>query len=196
VTAISPQFFEPVRQRIEAKRFRPCSWEDLAFEMRESVFDPDGDLVYDSGYYEPNALTNDGQAHMLNVWAREQSNNNKWMMLLNMASPTPAKTSTLSTITEAITINTSGYMRTQVSPTDWSAPALDSGDEQIAASQKTFGPFLGNVPVTHVALASVASTFTGTLFLYVATAYFTANATARTFVAGESYLVTLRDKQT
>lgn len=172
--------------------------ESLAFEMKEQIFDEDGNTIFESGWDDPmkNALTNDGQAHMLNVWAREQANLNKWLFLLNMASPTPAKTSTLATITEAVTINTNGYARTQISATDWGAPALDTGDEQISASQKTFGAFTGNVPVSHVALASVASTFTGTLFLYVPTAYFTANAAARTFVSGESYLVTLRDKQT
>jgi hypothetical protein len=133
---------------------------------------------------------------MLNVWAREIANNQKWLMLLNMAGATaPTKTHVLTTITEAITINTNGYARTQISPTDWTSPSLDVGDQQVASSQKTFGQFTGNVPVTHVALASVASTFTGTLFLHVPTAYYTANGTARTFVNGESYLVTLRDKQ-
>lgn len=171
--------------------------DNLAFEMREQIFDADDKLIFDSEFYSPNALTNDGQAHMLNVWAREQSNLNKWLMLLNMAAgAAPTKTSTLSTITEAVTINTNGYARTQISATDWGAPSLDTGDQQITASQKTFGAFTGDVPVSHVALASVASTFTGTLFLYVSTAYHTANNAARTFVSGESYLVTLRDKQT
>ncbi len=170
--------------------------DSLAFEMREQIFSSEGDLLFDSGYWEPNALTNDGQAHMLNVWAREQANSNKWLMLLNMPGGTaPTKTSTLATISEAITVNTNTYARTQISATDWGAPALDTGDQQISASQKTFGTFTGNVPVSHVALASIGSTFTGTLFLYVSTAYHTANSTSRVFVSGESYLVTLRDKQ-
>ena len=170
--------------------------ESLAFEMREEIYDIDGALIYDSGFWTPNALTNDGQAHILNVWAREQSNLNKWLMLLNMATPNePTKTSTFATITESVTVATNGYGRVQISPTDWSSPALSSGDEQISSGQKTFGAFTGNVPVTHVGLASVASTFSGTFFLYVPTAYYVANATARTFVTGESYLVTLRDKQ-
>lgn len=170
--------------------------DNLAFEMREEIF-RDGEKIFDSEFYSPNALTNDGQAHMLNVWAREQANLSKYLFLLNMAAGlAPTKTSTLATITEAVTINTNGYARTQISSGDWGAPALDAGDQQIAAAQKTFGTFTGNVPVTHVALASVASTFSGTLFLYVSTAYHTANSAARTFVNGESYLVTLRDKQT
>ncbi len=169
---------------------------DLAFEMREQIF-MEGEEIFDSGFWTPNALTNDGQAHMLNVWAREQSNLAKWLMLLNMAAGTaPTKTSTLATITEAITIGNNGYVRSNIASGDWGAPALDAGDQQITASQKTFGAFTGNVPVSHVGLASVGSTFTGTLFLYVSTAYHTANNAARTFVNGESYLVTLRDKQT
>ena len=184
-----PSIIKPAKNIIEV--------DSLAFEMREEIFDIEGKKIFDSEFYSPNALTNDGQAHMLNVWAREQSNNNKWLFLLNMAAgAAPTKTSTLATITEAVTINTNGYARTQISATDWGAPSLDTGDQQITASQKTFGPFTGNVPVSHVALASVASTFTGTLFLYVSTAYHTANSAARTFVSGESYLVTLRDKQT
>jgi hypothetical protein len=187
--------FKKALEKITGQRL--VEVDNLAFEMMEQVFDKDGNEIYNSGFYSPNALTNDGQAHMLNVWAREQSNLNKWLMLLNMAAgAAPTKTSTLSTITEAVTINTNGYARTLISSADWGAPALDTGDQQITASQKTFGPFTGDVPVSHVALASVASTFTGTLFLYVSTAYHTANNAARTFVSGESYLVTLRDKQT
>lgn len=173
------------------------AWDELAFELGERILSPDGDVLWESSQdWSPNMLTNDGQAHMLNVWARELANNTKWLMLLNMAGATaPTKTTTLATITESVTINTNGYARTQISPTDWTAPALDVGDQQIQSTQKTFGAFTGNVLVTHVALASVASTFTGTLFLHVPTAYYTSQGVARTFVSGESYLVTLRDKQ-
>lgn len=177
-----------------AERVEGSSDRDLfAFEMKETILDAEGNVIEETDWM-PNALTNDGQAHMLNVWAREQANNNKWLMLLNHVT-SPSKASVMSNITEAVTINTNGYARTQISATDWSAPSLDVGDQQISASQKTFGPFTGNVPVTHVALASLASQFSGTLFLYVPTAYYQANGTARTFVNGESYLVTLRDKQ-
>lgn len=176
------------------EKFEPVSFDSLAFEMREQIFNDEGELVFDSEFFTPNALTNDGQADMLNVWARGVSAVAKYLMLLNMTTGL-AKTSTLGTITEAVTINTNGYARTLISTADWGAPALDAGDQQIAATQKTFGAFTGNVPVTHVALASVASTFTGSLYLYVPTAYFTANSAARVFVSGESYLVTLRDKQ-
>jgi hypothetical protein len=182
----------PVQREVLAVEFEPVQ---LAFEMREQIF-RDGELVFDSEFYQPNALTNDGQAHMLNVWAREQANLNKWLMLLNMpGGAAPTKTSTLATITESITVNTGAYLRQQIGATDWTAPALDVGDEQISASQKTWAFSGATVPVSHVALASVASTFVGTLFLYVSTAYHTATGLSRAFVSGESYLVTLRDKQ-
>lgn len=175
-----------------------ASLSDLfAFEMREEIFDADGDKIFDSEYYIPNALVNDGQADMLNVWARETTHKEKWLFLLNMAAgAAPTKTSALNTITEAITVGSNAYARQRILSSDWGAPALDSGDQQITAAQKTFGQFTGNVPVSHVALGSIGSTFTGTLFLYVSTAYHTANSLSRTFVSGESYLVTLRDKQT
>lgn len=166
----------------------------LAFEMREQIF-RDGKLIFDSEYYAPNALTNDGQASMLNVWARGTAAPNQWLMLLNMTTGL-SKTTVMTTITESVTINTNGYARQAVLTSDWAAPALSVGDQEIVAAQKTFGAFTGNVPVTHVGLASLASQFSGTFFLYVPTAYFTANSAARTFVSGESYLVTLRDKQT
>lgn len=169
----------------------------FAFEMREQVLSADGEEIFDSGYWEPNALTNDGQSDMLNVWARETSAKEKWLCLLNMpGGAAPTKTSTISTISECAPIGTNAYARLRLLASSWSAPALDTGDEQIAAPQMTFGQFTGNSPVSHVGLISIGSTFTGTFFLYVSTAYHTANATSRTFVNGESYLVTLRDKQT
>jgi hypothetical protein len=172
--------------------------EPFAFEMREQIFrgtPEDGELIFDSDFWAPNALTNEGQAHMLNVWAREQANLSKYLMLLNMpAGGAPTKTTVYAGLTESTTPGSNGYARQQIASGDWGAPALDSGDQQISAAQKTFGQFSGNVPVSHVGLIS-ASTGTGTFFLWVSTAYHTANSSARTFVSGESYLVTLRDKQ-
>jgi hypothetical protein len=169
---------------------------DLAFEIREQIFDASGEMIFDSEYFSPNALTNDGQASMLNVWARGTTAPELWMTLLNMpGGAAPTKTSLLTTITEASVIGSNGYVRQQTTTSDWGAPSLSSGDEEMVAAQKTFGAFTGNVPVSHVGLVSKGSTFTGSIFLYVSTAYHTANNTARTFVSGESYLVTMRDKQ-
>jgi hypothetical protein len=173
--------------------------EPFAFEMRERIYNgtpEDGELIFDSGFYTPNALTNEGQAHMLNVWAREQANLAKWLNLLNMpGAGAPVKTTTMANMTEAVAPGTNGYARQQIVAGDWGAPALDAGDMQISAAQKTFGQFTGNVPVSHVGLVSAGTGTAGTFFLWVSTAFHTANNTARTFVNGESYLVTLRDKQ-
>lgn len=166
----------------------------FAFEMRERIF-KDGIEIFDSGFWTPNALTNEGQAHMLNVWAREEANLDKYLMLLNDPDPVPTKTSLLTTVTESVTPGSNGYDRQQIEAGDWGAPILDAGDMEISAAQKTFGQFSGNVPVSHVALCSVATGTSGTLFLYVPTAYFNANDESREFVSGESYLITLRDKQ-
>jgi hypothetical protein len=173
--------------------------EMLGFEMRERIYrgtPEDGELIFDSGFYARNALTNEGQAHMLNVWAREQSNLSKYLALVNMpAGAAPTKTTVYAGLTESSSPGSNGYARQQIAAGDWGAPSLDSGDQQISAAQKTFGQFSGNVPVSHVILLST-STGTGTFFLWVSTAYHTANSSSRTFVSGESYLVTLRDKQT
>src|ERR1041385_4032704 len=139
---------------------------DLAIEIREQIFDVDGNLTYDSEYYTPNALTNDGQASMLNVWMRGTAAPQIWLMLLNMTTGL-SKTSQLTTITESSVIGSNGYARQQTLTSDWGAPSLSSGDMETVAAQKTFGSFTGNVNVTHVGAASIGSTFTGTFFLYV-----------------------------
>ncbi len=167
----------------------------LALEMREKIV-KDGKVTYDSGWWMPNALANEGQASMLNVYFLETTNVSKYLGLLNMTGGgVPTKTTTMSGITESTTPGTNGYSRQQITSGNWGSPALDSGDEMITAAQKTFGSFTGSVPVSHVYLTTT-STGTGGLFLlYVSTAYYVANAVARTFVSGESYLVTLRSKQ-
>lgn len=168
--------------------------DSFAFEMRERIFKY-GKLIFDSDFYSPNTMTNAGQADMLNVWARETSPLNKYLMLLNMpAAGAPVKTTVYSGLTESVAPGTASYDRQQIIAADWSTPVLDLGDTQIAAASKSFGPFTGDVPVSHVGLVSTA-TGTGTFFLYVSILYHTQNNIARAFVAGESYQVTLRDKQ-
>lgn len=198
-----PSGLGPIRRRLRKPvadvlgLYTDSQW--LAFEMREEIFYDDGHngnkKIFDSGWWEPNGLANEGQASMLNVYFLGTSNPSKYIGLLNMPSTVPTKTTTCSSMTESTTTGTNGYNRQQIQTTDWGSPALDSGDEQIQASQKTFGQFTGNVSVSHV-FGTTASTGTSGLFLFfISTAYFTANSAARTFVNGESYLVTLRDKQ-
>jgi hypothetical protein len=198
MSILRPAKLGPLRRRLRKPvadafgLYTDSQW--LAIEMREQIFF-EGEQTYDSGWWQPNGLANEGQASMLNVYFLGTSNPSKYIGLLNMPSSQPSKTTTCSTMTESTTTGTNGYNRQQIITTDWSSPALDSGDEQIQASQKTFGQFTGNVVVSHV-FGTTASTGTSGLFLfYVPTAYFTANSAARTFVNGESYLVTLRDKQ-
>lgn len=172
----------------------------LAVEMRERIVRDDGyslKLIEDTGWWQPNGLANEGQTSMLDVWLRAQTNPSKYLALLNMVGGSvPTKTTTMSTMTEATTPGTNGYARQQVLTSDWGTAALDSGDEQETMSAaKTFGNFTGSVSISHVAGVTV-STGTGGLFLFfLPTAYYSANAAARTFVAGENYQVTIRDKQ-
>lgn len=169
--------------------------EQLSLEMRETIIDADGREVFDSGWWEPNAMANEGQASVLNVYWRETAVPDKYLTLLNMPGSPPGKTTTMASMTEATTPGTDGYDRQQIVSGDWSSPALSSGDEQIQAAQQTFGPFSDIVPVSHVAVTSTATGTGGIFILSVPTAYFTANVAARNFAVDESYLVTLRDKQ-
>lgn len=167
---------------------------NLAFEMRERIT-RNGIVVFDSGFYSPNDLTNEGQASVLNVWARGQTPPDFYLLLLDMPGMSaPDKTSTLGTISESVTSGTNGYVRKQIQTTDWSAPFLSGGDMMLAATSKTFGPFTGSVPVSHVGVCSIDTGYSGEFFLFISTAYHNANMISRDFVSGESYQVTLRDK--
>lgn len=203
MSVLNPRSLGPIRRALRKPvadmlgLYTDASW--LALEMREEIRYDDGysgpKTIFDSGWWEPNALANEGQASMLNVYFLGTSNPSKYIGLLNMPSSIPTKTTVCTTMTESVATGTNNYNRIQINTGDWGSPALDAGDEQIQAAQKTFGVFSGNVPVSHV-FGTTASTGTGGLFLFfIPTAYFTANAVARTFVNGESYLVTLRDKQ-
>lgn len=166
----------------------------FAFEIRERIF-RGKKLIFDSKFYSPNTLTNAGQADMLNAWARETSPLAKYLMLLNMpAGGAPTKTTVYGGLTESVAPGSNSYNRIQLLAADWGTPALSSGDMQVSTVEKTFGPFTGDVPVSHVGLISTP-TGTGTFFLFISTLYHTTNNAARTFVAGEQYAVTVRDKQ-
>src|SRR5947199_258552 len=114
---LRPTELGPLRQRlrpIAARAFGlhlQAHW--LAFEMREQITF-NGELTYDSGWWSPNALANEGQASMLNVYFKEASNVSKYLALLNMPSSVPSKTTTMGTMTESTTPGTNGYNRQQI----------------------------------------------------------------------------------
>jgi hypothetical protein len=150
-----------------------------------------GGLLYPDGSIElepewtPNALADEGEASMINVYLREQANVAKYIALLNDSGI--VETDTMATMVESQSPGSNGYARQQIAAGDWGAPALDSGDHQSSASQKTFGPATATWTLTHAAFVTT-STGTGGLFLgYIATA-------VSSVASGVSYLYTAKWK--
>lgn len=152
------------------------------------VFMGKGALVYPDGTIEwedewmPNALADEGEQSMINVYLRELTNVTKYIALLNDA--TIAETDTMALMVESKTPGTDGYNRQQIASGDWGAPGLDAGDYMSTGAQETFGPITGtNLTLTHAAFVTTA-TGTGGLFLgYIATS-------TSTVPVGVSYLYT------
>lgn len=166
----------------------------------------------------PNALTNEGQTNMLNVYLKATTpatTFNLGLLANNAAqgASAPAKTSTQSLFVASGAANVAsnlyeenggGYLRQAVSNANWGTPALNSGDEMSTAAQQTFGPasaaaWTGSTNVASAAITyaflnsggttAVANT-TGTLVLFVA-------LSASTIIAvGQSFNYTLNFKQT
>ena len=126
--------------------------------------------------WEENALLDEGEQDILNVWLLQTSDLSKYLAL--MKGTAPAETDTLTFLAggtngEAQTPAANGYNRQQIANTDWATPTLNSGDYQTTAAQKTFGPASGSnwasmtgvTLVTHVTSQSAGS---GKLLIYVA----------------------------
>jgi hypothetical protein len=95
----------------------------------------------------------------------------------------------MASLTESKAPGADGYNRQQIVAGDWGAPALDAGDMQSQAAEKTFGPVTGTaMTVTHVALVTVA---TGTAGLFL---LFLALSATTTVAVGQSFKYTLRAK--
>lgn len=176
------------------------------FHMRDRVLGADGEVLYE-GSYQPNALTNDGQASNLQVWLRGQAVATMYLCLLNMpGAGAPIKTQNMTIagvppagFTESQVPGANGYNRVQLNTnvTDWpNVPALNAGDMQITSIAKTFGAFTAATSITHVGIVTVATGNAGLVLLYVSNSYYAANAAAQALASGQSYQVQLSDKVT
>lgn len=180
---------------------------------RGTVLDKDGSVarVVDADWM-PNALTNDGQAEDINVLLRGTTQSTGYYLgLLVVSTATtniPSKTSTATnltqsalgggaTVTEAATAD--GYARQQILQASWGVPALNSGDQQSAAAQKTFGPattaaWTGTTTqpaqISYAFLISTASGATGTWVLWLALSAATSIALTQSFAYTLSLKVT------
>lgn len=153
---------------------------------RGQVIAEDGHTVLWEEDWQDNALADEGEESILNVWLREQAHPTKYMVVLDAA---PSDTTTMATMDEIRAPGVDGYARQQVLAADWSAPALDGGDYQTQAAEKTFGPatslWLG---MTHVGLVTTSPGNTGKFLLYIAL-----SATTQIAV-GQAFKYTLRTK--
>jgi hypothetical protein len=156
---------------------------------RAQLLSPEGDVLWEDPDWMPNALANEGESSVINVYLREQSHpSGKYLGLLNDSGI--AETDTLATMVESVTPGTNGYNRQQILAADWSAPAdSGDGDMQSSAAEKTFGPASGSAwTCTHAFLGTVL-TGTGGLFLL----YVSLSATT-TVAVGQSLKFVLRWK--
>lgn len=190
------------------------------FEGYGRVLNPDGSvaLLLDP---VPNALTNEGQTNMLNVYLKGTTQTANWRLLLlsnaagGQGASAPAKTSTAAVIlvsgsaTQAATNvyeeNGGGYARQTITQANWGTPALNGGDEMSTAAQQTFGPATGaawtgvggsgsgSTAITYAAISTgTATTGDATGVLVLYVAL-----SASTIIAvGQSFNYTLNFKQT
>lgn len=152
-----------------------------------AVINSDGSVAWEETEWQPNALADEGEGSVLNVWLRAQTNPSKYLGLLNQVSP--GDTTTLATMTETDTVGVHGYTRPQILSADWAAPSLSSGDMASAAAEVTFGPASGaSWTITHIFLGTASSGTSGLFLVYIAA------ASTTTIAIGQSYKYTLTQK--
>jgi len=153
-----------------------------------AVVNPDGSIAWQDADWMPNALADEGEQSMLNVYLLGTTDPSFYLGLLNMASP--GETTVMSGITESNTPTANGYNRIQIASGDWGTPTLNSGDYQTTALQKTFGPASGsNWTCTHAFVTTTLTGTTGKFLLYIAL------SASTTVAIGQSFLYTLTVKQ-
>jgi len=136
-----------------------------------SLVFPDGTIELQDSEPVPNAVADEGEANLINVYLKEQAHAaGKWLFLINDSGL--VETDTMASITsEAETPGADGYNRPQLSTGGWGANALDSGDFQTVAAEETFGPNTAVAwTLTHVGVTTHATDTSGLFLAYLATA--------------------------
>ena len=135
--------------------------------------------------WTPNALVDEGEKDILDVYFDDVAVRSS--TYLRLYDDTPAETDTLASLVNEVT--GTGYAGIElVRGTDWSDPALDSGDMQTITPTKTYTAGGTWSDATQLVLATVVS---GTAGLFLAHA---ALSTTRTLVDSDSLDVTLAVK--
>jgi hypothetical protein len=157
----------------------------IGLEFRFEHLDGDGNLLW-SQDWTPNALADEGEANILDVYFRNQ--NAPAQFYLRLYNTTPTETSTLSSLTGEPSGNGYAAQLVERSTVGWPTLALDAGDYQLTSKEVTFSASGGSWgPVTYCVLATTSDN-TGKLISFVALSQ------SRTLQAGESLKVTMKQK--
>lgn len=132
-----------------------------------AVINPDGTIESQDPEWMPNALANEGQTSIHNVYFGGGSNPSKYLGLINGGTVAPVVTSNMSYLGQASGQNESqvpaanGYNRQQVvngvGGADWTDNGIIGGASKYTANQKTFGPFSATTTATHAFMCTAVT---------------------------------------
>lgn len=151
----------------------------------------DGSVEWRSELLE-NALMNQGEMDVLNVYLLQQSHKTKYLALLaTTLGADPVDTDTIDTLGtfESKAPGVDGYSRQQMLAADWNAPTLYGEDyRSVAGAAKVFGPISGtSADVSHVLLVTTATGVTSPATLALA---YISLGTVATIPVGQSFTFT------
>lgn len=127
------------------------------------VLEGDGSVARDGvGEWQMNTLLDEGEADITSVYFLQSADLSKYLALLKGVQPVETDTMAFlagGTNGEIAVPGVGGYARVQVLNTDWGTPAVNSGDYQTTAVQKTFGPNAsgGSWLITSVSIVTAAT---------------------------------------
>lgn len=149
--------FEPLRKKLIAHPTRG----------KGQIISPEGDVMWEDADWMENALLDEGEFSILNVYYLLASNPQKYLCLIAGSSTAPVETDTMAYLggganaQEVKVPGVDGYPtpRVEIIAGDWGAVALNSGDGQTTAAEKTIGPAATNPwnSITHVGLVTGAT---------------------------------------
>lgn len=211
--AIGVALREVFKSAIENRRYSHRPWHSRPryslLMGKGSVVNADGSLAWQDEDWMPNALTNAGEADMVNVYLKAAAATSTFYLGLSLVSTAttnrPSNTSLSSDLTQTALGGTTtvteqnvsnGYARKSVAAAGWGA---NSGTQPTTttAPQVTFGPASGTAwsgtttspgQIQDAFMSSAASGTTGTLVLFLALSATTSIALTQSF----AYTLTFR----
>lgn len=116
--------------------------------------------------WQPNALADEGEADMINVYFRTQAK--RAQLYGRLFNATPTETSTLAGLSGEVTGTGYGAVTFTNADANWSAPSLNSGDMQSTSNVYTFTAGGAWTAATYLVLATVSTGTSGLLIIYSA----------------------------